>query len=103
MKTFSQTGILIFLLHLGSGISLAEEPSALGSVVELEKSLVDAIAKTEKSVVSIARIHLESTNNSEAKLNPFGINLSELDSQRSNQDPNSPDFYKVVSVVEKHI
>ncbi len=92
MKNLQFQFILFCASLLWSEIAVAEEPTALTATVNLEKSLINAIAIAEKSVVSIARIHLESSNREESELNPFGINLSDLDSKRSNQDPNSPDF-----------
>ena len=68
---------LLALLALGSAIApaTAQEPSGLEAAATLEKVLVDAIARAEKSVVAIARVRRESPGDAlrfEFRPDPFG-------------------------------
>lgn len=69
----------------------AQSMSGFGSAGALEKSLVDAIARSEKSVVAIARVRKEPANESfrlEVRPDPFGRRLV----LPSIPQPTDPDF-----------
>jgi S1-C subfamily serine protease len=57
----------------------------------LEQSFVSAIAKAEKSVVSIARIK-RASRNVESPTNPFGIDLGDENDGLSSDSPESPNY-----------
>ncbi len=68
-----------------------QEVSARSVVMALEKSLMETIEKTETSVVSIARIRVQSKKQKINNANPFGLNLRR-DLQEKSKNPESPDF-----------
>ena len=50
--------------------SLADEPNGLAAATAIESALVDAIAKSEKSVVAITRVDVEDTRQNPARRSP---------------------------------
>jgi S1-C subfamily serine protease len=82
--------ILILGLTWRAALS-AEPPAAPDAAAAMEKVLVDAIARNEKSVVAIARVRREPAGESlqpEFRPDPFGRRLAPL----SPPQPNDPDF-----------
>jgi len=80
-----------FPLALGVGEVRAQEDSALGAALALEKSLIDAISRAEPSVVAIARIRKEIPGevlNLEFRPDPFGRRVLAADETQ----PTDPDF-----------
>ena len=69
----------------------ADEPTALEAAMILEKSLTDAIARAEKSVVAIARIRLDPLQPGELRLGD-DVNGLLPSFNATESDPTSPDF-----------
>ena len=84
--------------------SLAQDVSSLDAASALEKTLVEAIARTEKSVVAIARVKKEPAGESlilESRPDPFG-RRSLLPSPPQPTDPDFlPDEYGTGVVVDR--
>jgi serine protease Do len=69
----------------------AQQPSGLATAAALEQALVEAIAGAEKSVVAIARVHKERTDNTfrlEDRPDPFGRRIGPPQAPK----PGDPDF-----------
>jgi len=79
------------LVGLASGLAAAGESSALSAAVTMEKVLVDVIARTEKSVVAIARVPKEQPGESlnfEFRPDPFNRRGTRL----ATPQPTDPEF-----------
>ncbi len=76
MKSLANILPFVFLTLLGTGVFVdAQEPSSLEAAAAIEKTLVDVIARTENSVVAIARVRkeqAEETFHTELRPDPFG-------------------------------
>lgn len=79
------SGALTLVLLIGlPAITAAQEPSGLQAAAALEKLLEDSIARSEKSVVAIARVR--KPDDADANL------ISPLSRPFPRQDPTDPDF-----------
>lgn len=72
----------------------AQEPDGLAAVAAIERTLVDAIATAEQSVVSIARIKRSTSRiaSDELPLGPFGVFNRNRGQEIDPDDPSHPDF-----------
>ncbi len=68
------------------GQALADEPTALQAVAQLEEAMVKAIAQAERSVVAIARVRRAGDDRGDLASNPFG------QFGRSAPRPGDPEF-----------
>ena len=79
------------LFALAPGTAAAQEPSALAAAAEIEKAVVDAIARAEGSVVAIARVRrprADETAVLEFRPDPFGRVIA----THGGLAPTDPDF-----------
>jgi serine protease Do len=82
---------LVLCLIVGGPLRAQESPAALEAAAAIEKTLVDVIARTEKSVVAIARVRRErpgETFQLEVRPDPFGRRPMPL----MPAQPTDPDF-----------
>jgi S1-C subfamily serine protease len=82
---------LVLFITFGLPLRAQESPSGLDAVAAIEKTLVDVIARTEKSVVAIARVRRErpgETFQLESRPDPFGRRPMPL----APPQPTDPDF-----------
>lgn len=79
--------IALFAVLIVGARASAQEPEALTTARALEQVLVDAIARAERCVVSIARVDQTRLPQRENPLNPFGLPRG-----RDSADPESADF-----------
>ena len=90
--TFNKISLIVFLALLGvAGFAIAEEVPGVEAAAAIEKTLVDVIARTEKSVVAIARVRKEQPGETfrlEIRPDPFGRQLI----LPSAPQPTDPDF-----------
>jgi len=92
----TRTHCLRAILALGllgplAAMTRAQEPSALETAAAMEKTLVDVIARSEKSVVAIARVRIERPGDTfgfEIRPDPFGGRPVPATSAQ----PTDPDF-----------
>ncbi len=74
-KSCSQFIAALVLLALAGGWARGQEPSGIEAVTAIERTLINAIAGAEKSVVAIARVRKErpdETSTTEFRPDPFG-------------------------------
>ncbi len=81
----------LLLLGLAPSLSIGQEPSGIDAAVAIERTLVDVIAGAEKSVVAIARVRKERSDEAsttEFRPDPFGRRAVAA----SSPQPTDPDF-----------
>jgi serine protease Do len=91
MNRISSITILILCAVLAGSVRAQEPSSALDAASAIEKTLVDVIARTEKSVVAIARVRRERAGETfqlETRPDPFGRRPVPL----MPAQPTDPDF-----------
>ena len=75
MFRVQSAAVLVLCLSVAGSLRAQEPPSGIDAAVAMEKLLVDVIARTEKSVVAIARVRRErpgETFQFETRPDPFG-------------------------------
>ncbi len=90
---------------LFSGRAAAEEPSGFAAAAAIEGALVDAIAKSEKSVVAISRVDLDeaAAARTPAIESVPGGGLRQVQPARSPSDPDFvPDAFATGVIVDRH-
>jgi serine protease Do len=97
--------VLAFAIGILPRLVTAQEPSGLQAAAAIEGALVDAIAKTEKSVVAIMRVDVDDaapTRDVQIEVAPGG-GLRPIKTHRSPSDPDFvPDAFATGVVVDRH-
>jgi hypothetical protein len=81
--------MMLMLPFMASGLAVAQEHTALEAAANLEKILVDSIARSEKSVVAIARVRRQAEGKpADVRPDPFNRPIRPLNPPQ----PTDPDF-----------